>query len=312
MASSKIIFMHIPKTGGETFTNEIIARNVPHDRLLFGLKGTKEFTAFKNMPVEEKEKLDCVAGHVHFGVHELFESPCKYLTYVRDPVERIISTYYFTLRTKDHIRHAEVQDLSLLDYALSQGDLEMENYQVRLLGGNPVDEVGPAELAQAEANIEKHFICVGLTERFDASLLVIAKLLGFSNIYYNRWNVSQNKKLDQVAGLDEVKQAILARNQLDAQLHEFCAQRLEAQLQANGLDQAAVLQYLIDNVAFQEKSIQQREQALERLQEEINERLDAWEQEMEQRQLAHDRRVIEFNSLPLVKSVRGLKKIFPF
>ncbi len=300
MGPHKLIFMHIPKTGGETFTNEIITRGVPRDRLLSGLRGTSDYDSFVAMPLQDKEKLACVSGHLYFGVHDLFDSPCKYLTYVRDPVERVISTYYFTRRAKDTPRHEQARNCSLMDFVRDPDDLELSDYQVRLLGGNPVDPVGPAELERAKANIAEHFLCVGLTERFDASLLLMAKLLGFTHIHYKRWNVSLNKNLDQVGDLDQVREVIRERNQLDTQLYEFCAQRLEAQLAAHGVDQASVMQYLMDNVAYREKIIDQ-------VQEEINQRLGAWEQEMERRQLAHDQMVAEFNQLTLVKLIRRLK-----
>jgi len=289
MLEYKIIFMHIPKTGGETFTNEIIARNISTDRLLFGLKGTQEYQAFVDMPQEEKENLACVAGHLYFGVHELFDSPCKYLAFVRDPVERIISTYYFTRRTKDHPRHEQARNCSLLEFVGDKNDLEMSDYQVRLLGGNPVEPVGPEELERAKANIEKHFLCVGLTERFDASLLLMAKLLGFSHIFYRRWNVSHNKKRVRPADLDRARQVIRERNQLDIGLYESCSRRLEAQLAEAGLEQETIIQYLRENVAFQESILYEREKTLERQQQE------------------HYANLMEFNQLALVRLLRRLK-----
>ena len=71
-----------------------------------------------------------------------------------NPVERIISTYYFAMRTKDHPRHHQVQGMSLMDFAADQDDLEMENYQVRLLGGNPRDPAAVAEMERAKSNNE--------------------------------------------------------------------------------------------------------------------------------------------------------------
>ncbi len=235
-----------------------------------------------------------MAGHVYFGVHELFDSPCKYLAYVRDPVERIISTYYFTRRTKGHPRHEQARNCSLMDFVRDQDDLEMSDYQVRLLGGNPVEPVGPKELERAKANIEEHFLCVGLTERFDASLLLMTKLLGFSQVFYKRWNVSHNKKRVRPSDLERARQVIRERNQLDLELYDFCAQRLEAQMAEAGLEQEAITQYLRDNVAFQESILYEREKALERQQQE------------------HYQNLMEFNQLALVRLIRSLKKVLLF
>ncbi len=265
MQRRKLIFLHIPKTGGMTLINEILARNLPAEELRTDIKGTKDYQDFLDTPLDEKEKLACVGGHIFFGVHESFKSPCRYVAFVRHPVGRIISNYYFTKRNQGHPRHAEARTMPLEQYVLSKDDIELSNVQVRLLAGFPEGRLDETDLVQARANIEKHFACVGITDQFDASLLLMAKLLGFKNIHYTPWNIGWNKKTPRTDRMEEVRQAILSRNQLDLDLYNFCAKRLERQLAENGIDQASVLRYQEENAAQQDRDSIKQRQKQERL-----------------------------------------------
>lgn len=259
MQNSKTIFLHIPKTGGMTLINEILTRNYPAEKLRLDIKGTDDYQAFLATPMEEKENLACVGGHMFFGVHESFVSPCRYVAFVRHPVDRIISNYYFTKRNQGHPRHAVVRTMPLEQYVLTENDIELSNVQVRMLAGYPKGRLNETHLSHAKANIEQHFTCVGITDQFDASLLLMAKLLGFKNINYTPWNISWNKRRLKRDRYENIKQAILNRNQQDIGLYNFCANLLEKQLAENHIDQATVENFKAQNYAQSDrKSIKQR------------------------------------------------------
>lgn len=303
---NKLLFMHIPKTGGETFTYEIITQNFPSEKIYDDIKGTEDFKAFESLPLEEKEKFDCVAGHFFFGFHEQFASLCRYLCFVRHPVERMISTYYYTLNHPENYFHKAVSSLTLEEFIHSEKLLELDNYQTRLIAGQPIGKADGKTLETALKNIEEHFVCVGLTDQFDASLMMIAKLLNFENIYYSRWNKGRYQKALDPEILKKLKERPPQNSLLDLELYDFCKQRLQAQLAEHCLDEKAVLKYLYNNLEYQEIEIYEREQNLEDRQKTYDKglaSLNAIEAEFNQR-------VTEFNSLALVRLLRKLKHPF--
>ena len=111
---------------------------------------------------------------------------------------------------------------------------ELHNGQVRLLAGHdqdiPCGECTRDLLDTAKRNIENSFAVVGLTERFDESLVLMGIALGWNwTPYYLNRNVTQNKpvakQIDPLA-LKAIEQA----NQLDFELYDWASLRFQDQL----------------------------------------------------------------------------------
>ena len=175
----------------------------------------------------------------------------------------------------------------------------MINYQTRIIAGQPFGEIGGKTLETAIKNIEERFVCVGLTDQFDASLLLMARLLNLKNIYYSRWNKGRNKKPLAPEKLEELKKKPPQGCLLDRELYDFSKQRLKTQLADNGIDEKAVLNYLSKNVDYQEDILYQQQMIFE----EGLASLNSIEADF-------NRRVTEFNSLILVRLLRMLKRPF--
>lgn len=70
MGKPKVIFYHIPKTGGITF-NQIIAKNYEH---VYNIYSQDQLTKFLNLTEDQREEIDCLAGHIGFGLHSCFKN----------------------------------------------------------------------------------------------------------------------------------------------------------------------------------------------------------------------------------------------
>ncbi len=55
----------------------------------------QSITQLKNMPEEKRNKIRCLKGHMPFGLHKYLLNSSVYLTVLREPIERVISHYYF-------------------------------------------------------------------------------------------------------------------------------------------------------------------------------------------------------------------------
>ncbi|WP_199245677.1 sulfotransferase family 2 domain-containing protein [[Phormidium] sp. ETS-05] len=195
-----LIFVHIPKAAGTTL-HQIIERQYPK-HLTFTLDGTNPEAAieeFKQLPEAQRMKIKVLKGHMPFGLHEFLSGPCTYITMLRDPVERVISHYYYVLRQPNHYLHQKItsQNMTLLDYVNSGISTELNNGQAILLSG--IDKRSGNLLDRSDEILEKslqnleQMAVVGLLEKFDESLILLQKTFGWNNIFYVKEKVTKNK-----------------------------------------------------------------------------------------------------------------------
>ena len=230
-----VIFLHVPKTAGTTCRSLIEQRYAAEETFTFTDFG--DIARFRNLSQAVRDEYRCLQGHLTFGVHEYLSRPATYLTFLREPVDRLVSVYYFILGNPYHDLHDRFvrSGLSLREMVEHHPELLRDSGQVRLLAGVdvPFGGVTREHLELAKANIEQHFPVVGLLERFDESLLMMAKEFAWSTPYYQRQNTTAVRPT--VPELDpETRSAIERHNELDAELWDFARARLQRRIEALG------------------------------------------------------------------------------
>lgn len=218
------MFMHIPKTAGTTL-RRVIQKKYQSSELM-------EFFP-KNINSISKEKLNevkYVYGHNPFGFHTYFSRPFTYITILRDPIDRIISEYYYLVEQPMHdvyiSKQIQEKNMNLEDYVTSLDEkiqLRTMNMQTRYASG--VDSPKYVDLEKAKENLNKYFSVVGITEMFDESLYFIMKETGRGGVSYQKTNITKRrpKKDDLPKGLiDKIKNT----NQLDIELYEWAKANL--------------------------------------------------------------------------------------
>ena len=98
-----IIFLHIPKTAGTTL-HHIINRQY-RQRQLYVYDNSREdaLDAFINLSPQTKASLKLIRGHLSYGLHEHLPGTHSYFTFLRDPVDRVLSHYYYQFATTRHL-----------------------------------------------------------------------------------------------------------------------------------------------------------------------------------------------------------------
>ncbi|MFN0131688.1 MAG: sulfotransferase family 2 domain-containing protein [Phycisphaerales bacterium] len=235
-----LIFLHIPKAAGTTL-EAFICSQYPAARWFRFTGDVENFREFRGMSAAERGAIDLFTGHVRFGVHAWLDEAATYVTMLRDPVERVVSYYYYILRSPEHYLHATLRasGLNLHEFVRTRFCFEIDNDQVRWLNCMPHVEVAPGRvtrqmLEEAKVNLATRIACFGLAERFHESIELLRHQLGWTNGSVERRNATADRPR-----LDQVPQATISlireTNALDVELYEFAAATFQDRLDAAGL-----------------------------------------------------------------------------
>ena len=228
-----LIFLHLMKTGGTTLFRLIDQHY--SEKQTFHYIPKKEGHQIVNLEeklASKKSSIKFIHGHTKFGFHKHLHQPAQYITMLREPISRVVSLYYFTHHNpnRDIPPHKHCPTLSsYLDTHLKA----FNNNQTRAIAGPqavkvPFGEEPPEMLELAKQNLEQ-FLMVGITERFDESVIVLKYTLGLQHILYSRINEnSQRPTLDKIAIADIER--IQEYNTLDLQLYDYANKLLDQKI----------------------------------------------------------------------------------
>jgi hypothetical protein len=234
MTRPAVIFVHIGKTAGTTLS-AIARRHYPSDAVFTVDSGaaTSPAEQLRGLAPERLSRLSLVLGHGQYGLHEQLPGPSTYISLLRDPVQRAVSGFRHVARTPTHRLHtlAVESRMTLLEYATGGVTEESDNWQTRCVAGGPqppIGECGPELLERAVENVERHFAVLGLAERFDETLVLLRRKLGWRRVYYVALNTASDD--DRVQPTPAERERILESNPLDHALYEHVTARLEREL----------------------------------------------------------------------------------
>jgi hypothetical protein len=155
-----LISVHIPKCAGTSFRHILQALYGENLWTNYG----QVFTRNQARPGQIPARTDCIHGHFLADAFDDLYPQRHLLTWVRHPVERVVSNYYHFLRSPDMrddcCRRLFEERLSLRQFA----ELDwMRNEATRYLAGKSPDE----------------FAFIGVAESFTDSLAVFAQTFGW-------------------------------------------------------------------------------------------------------------------------------------
>ena len=251
-----LIFLHLPKCAGTTL-NRIIEWEYDPMRV-FSIDPILFLWSYKKLnqwPAKRLGRMQVFKGHMPFGIHRRLPQPSTYITFLRDPVERVISAYYFARNYLLHPKHRWISKLSLEEYARVSPN---HNVQCKYISGRPfvgdhhAGDCDEQTLEAAKENLTRYFSLVGLTERFDEGLAILKIMFGWEIAKYANFNVTSGRlKRNSLPSL--TVDLIAERNKYDVALYEYAVPIFEAtrarygeavQEQINRISQAKELNQL--------------------------------------------------------------------
>jgi Galactose-3-O-sulfotransferase len=223
-----LIFLHIPKTAGTTLNRIIEWQYNPLSIFTldpYRIRATVE--RFKTFSEQRRRRFRVVRGHLYYGLHEFIPQGATYITMLREPVARFLSSYYFILRRPLHPLHRKLkrERLGVEDYLRLIP--HRHNLQCRLIAGVKDTSTDDHRLLEmAKENLTNSFSVVGICERFEESLILIAKTFGWEVPFYENRKVSKNRSPIESSSIEMIQEY----NRLDVELYEFGKKLFEESL----------------------------------------------------------------------------------
>ena len=219
------LFLHVPKTAGSSIRT-LLKQNYAEDAMIAFSGDVEPLAWYRRAPSEFRAKHALVHGHFQYGLHDGVRE-YTYFTFLRDPVDRHFSDYHFPKRYEPHPLHARLAsgEIGIADWAdIFERHPVYRNITTGYISGDGAE--GPSDrrsLERAKFHLLRDFTFTGLTERFDESVLILARRLGWRSVFYLTRNVSRDRMVPE--HLRDLARAHLA---LDCELHEFARREFEA------------------------------------------------------------------------------------
>jgi hypothetical protein len=220
-----VIFLHIPKAAGSTL-NRLIEWEYPLGQMYSIDPAFYRWSwrHLRRLSEKRRKRIRMFKGHMLFGLHTILPQPATYITVLRDPVERVLSSFYFmrTYKFQPLYWKFKLENWSLEDFVSRS---PRHNLQCKILAGAEYSEPCTIEICQrAKNNLLRYFSVIGLAERFEESLALMKLRFGWKLQYYSSFNVTRSRP-----GKTDIPQSTLdsiaEKNAFDISLYE-CATKI--------------------------------------------------------------------------------------
>jgi hypothetical protein len=229
MDGRAVIFLHIPKTAGTTLNRIIEWQYNPLAIFTmdpYRIRATPE--RLQKLSERRRRSLRMVRGHLYYGIHEFLPQGATYFTMLREPVARFFSSYYFIQRRPLHPMHRKVTTERIGVEDFIRLTPRRQNLQCSLIAGIKNGETYDERiLDRAKENLLKSFSVVGISERFEESLLLMAKTFDWEIPFYENRKVSKTRPQIDPRAVEMIRD----HNRLDLELYDFGKSLFEEGLQ---------------------------------------------------------------------------------
>ena len=172
-----LIYIHIPKCAGSTMKVYL--------RRYYRIHQVK--TWWREDWESISPRAQCVFGHMPFSVISRRYPNDSKITFLRDPVERVISLYYHITWKTAHAEHEYFSEHTLAELIESRKYAAFDNDIVRFIAGmdrvafqEPEYPVGKAHLLRAKSNLIE-FDDIGFVDTFSLDIVRMANRFGWDD-----------------------------------------------------------------------------------------------------------------------------------
>ncbi|MCB0332631.1 MAG: sulfotransferase family 2 domain-containing protein [Bdellovibrionales bacterium] len=245
MEQPTVLFCHAGRTGGDTLNRVLKVAYHPYASQHYDTANAA-WPFLRSAPPEALERIKCFYGHgVYFGFHSFLHSPTTYITLVRNPVKRIVSQYYCYLHDPNRGMHQYITENNI---SLEQYQNEARNEQAHYILGFPhyrLTRPSIQDLPSLFENIQNHFSFVGVTERYNESIYMLHKKLGWKQWRFWKKTLANPLRPELEELPSSLLEEIAENNELDMALHKYASDRLEKELSSlSQVESDELLEYI--------------------------------------------------------------------
>lgn len=240
MKDKPLFFLHIPRTGGTTVDSILTCHFKKEEILKIYTKDEYEQNRF--LDNDKLAAIKYITGHL---LLETYDPPAIYgqdvcaFTFLREPVSRLISEYiFYKTWTNQHLfAYLNEYKVSFHDYLVSSDNLlkyRGKNFMTRCISGKgfTYNKTPLSALAFAKRQLAKNFYFVGITERFNESILLLGQQLQITNLLHNEHNKLNSTLKQEITPADcELAKEL---NQADISLYHFAQNLLQERIDKLG------------------------------------------------------------------------------
>jgi hypothetical protein len=239
-----LYFLHIPKTGGTTLRYSVLAQNFDKRAIC----PAYSYSQLLRLQLKEILTYRLFSGHFYYSLYRLLPKKPVYVTFLRDPVERVLSLYDYVRRDSAHYQHRAVNSLSggIREFVKSD-NLLVPNFQVSALSRDVdlLKAIAPPPSQSGDMNedliILHEMVCrpvtnedvvvacrrltefafVGITEYFDRSVRLLARTFGWSLARYEPLNVAPTGRIRREDIPADVLKKIIRSHEQEFEVYNF-------------------------------------------------------------------------------------------
>ncbi len=210
-----LAYTHIPKTAGSTLTDILIKQYGA--KLISIIPRNGKIYTYSNLKADLKiyKNPSCIAGHnlKPFVDFKEYNDSMQWFTFLRDPVKTFISLYIHQFTGEDAKYKLEFSDWMT--------KFNRKNRMVNWIAGEN-------NLEKAKEIIQTKIKFIGITEKFDESLILFKEKFNIRSISY----VSKMKTRDLalknqiISNITRFQDQIMSNNDLDFELYQYALNKI--------------------------------------------------------------------------------------
>jgi len=220
-----VIFDHLPKCGGLSLY-PYLDSNYPQRKIftINGVQPEQSILEFQSKSKKKKSNYFLIKGHLANELFEYIPSNFLKITMLRDPIDRVISHYFYAKNMPHHYLYSQIHSSNInLEQYVSLGITdEVRNWYTTHFSGLPLEIVKSEpeiSLTKAITNILNHFDLIGFLDEYFLFATELKKIAGYRKSFNNIKINTSKKRLKKNEIASSIINKIEINNEVDILLY---------------------------------------------------------------------------------------------